>query len=171
MSAPASFPEGPKWILMNLPWNTTPRLQLGPGTEMSSICEQGEVTYEAGRVVISHGLSVTEGFKYRVSLDDLVLQSSFLLLSGGLFLFGARAYGGEVRDYLLRVLCLSCSGLASVGREKRFRSQSENTAHLEETNCGLSYLRDQHRLVFAVCGKKEKKRRRLETAEKQRVAE
>jgi len=29
---------------------------------------------ESGRVVVSHGLGVTEGFQYGVSLDDLILK-------------------------------------------------------------------------------------------------
>lgn len=31
-------------------------------------------TYETGRVVVTHGLGVTEGFKYGVGLYDLVLK-------------------------------------------------------------------------------------------------
>ena len=31
-------------------------------------------TYETGRVVVTGGLGVTKGFKYRVSLHDLIFQ-------------------------------------------------------------------------------------------------
>jgi hypothetical protein len=35
-----------------------------------------KVTYETRRIIISDGLGITKGFKYGVSLDDLVLQAS-----------------------------------------------------------------------------------------------
>lgn len=70
-------------------------------------------TYETRRVVVTHSLGVTEGFKYRVSLYDLVFQGA-LLLSVGVLLRGS-THGGEVRDYLLRVLSFSGTRLTAVG--------------------------------------------------------
>jgi hypothetical protein len=69
-------------------------------------------TYETGRVVVTHSLGVTEGFKHRVSLYDLIFKRS-LLLSGGVLLLGG-THGGEVRNYLLRVLSLSGTRLTAV---------------------------------------------------------
>lgn len=75
------------------------------------------VTYETGGVVVTDGLGVTKGFKYRVSLDDLVFQGAFL--GGLLALLAGRAHGGEVRDYLLRVLSLTGTRLTAA-TQKRF---------------------------------------------------
>lgn len=36
------------------------------------------VTYESGGVVVPHSLGVTESLKYRVSLDNLILQASLI---------------------------------------------------------------------------------------------
>lgn len=69
-------------------------------------------TYETGGVVVTHSLGVTEGFKHRVSLDDLVLQRSLLLSVG--VLLRRSTDGGEVRNYLLRVLSLSGTRLTAV---------------------------------------------------------
>lgn len=68
-------------------------------------------TYETGGIVVTHGLGVTERFKHRVSLDDLVFEGPLLQ-----FFFGflaRRADGGEVRDYLLRVLSLTSTRLTT----------------------------------------------------------
>lgn len=69
-------------------------------------------TYETRRVVVTDGLGVTEGFKHRVSLDDLIFQRSLLLLGRVLLLRSTD--GGEVRNYLLRVFSLSGTRLTAV---------------------------------------------------------
>lgn len=101
---------------MNLPWGRTIKKFL------FSVCKSYCIlvrecnvlyTYETRRVVVTDGLGVTEGFKYGVSLDDLVFQRSLLLL-GGVLLLGSTD-GGEVRNYLLRVLSLSGTRLSAVG--------------------------------------------------------
>lgn len=69
-------------------------------------------TYESGRVVVTHGLGVTEGFKNRVSLYDLVLKGALLLQRRVLLLRSTD--GSEVRNYLLRVLSLSGTRLTAV---------------------------------------------------------
>lgn len=73
-------------------------------------------TYETWRVVITHGLGVTKGFKDRVSLYDLIFKGTLLAISSGLFssLLGRGTNGGEVRNYLLRVFSLSGSRLTAV---------------------------------------------------------
>lgn len=68
-------------------------------------------TYETGRVVVTHGLCVTEGFQDGIGLHDLLLQT--LLLNGRFVLFGRRTNGGEVRNDLLGVLSLSGTRLSS----------------------------------------------------------
>lgn len=69
---------------------------------------------ESGRVIVTHGLGVTEGFQDGIGLDDLVLQRS-LLLGGDLLvaLLVGGTDGGEVRNYLLGVLSLSGTRLSS----------------------------------------------------------
>lgn len=51
-------------------------------------------------------------------MDDLVFQRSLLLLVGVLLLGGTD--GGEVRNYLLRVLSLSGTRLSAVDKEGFF---------------------------------------------------
>lgn len=70
-------------------------------------------TYETGGVVVTHSLGVTEGFKYGVSLHDLIFQVTLLgvrviLLAGG-------TDSGEVGNYLLRVFSLTSSRLSTGG--------------------------------------------------------
>lgn len=67
-------------------------------------------TYETGRVIVTHGLGVTEGFQDGIGLDDLILQVT--LLHVGVVLLAGRTDGGEVRNDLLRVLSLSGSRLS-----------------------------------------------------------
>lgn len=81
-------------------------------------------TYETRRVVVTDGLGVTEGFKHRVSLYDLVFKGALLLLVGVLLLGGTD--GGEVRNYLLRVLSLSGTRLTAVGLKGFFLSFRDN---------------------------------------------
>ena len=65
---------------------------------------------ETRRVVVTDGLGVAERLQYRICLNDLILQRAFLL--GWIVRFlGRGADGGEVRDYLLRVLGLPGSRL------------------------------------------------------------
>lgn len=70
-----------------------------------------KVTYETGGVVITHGLGVTEGFKHRVGLDDLIFKSS--LLGFLLGLLARSTDGSEVRNYLLRVFSLAGTRLTT----------------------------------------------------------
>lgn len=67
-------------------------------------------TYETGRVVVTHGLGVTESFQDGIGLHDLVLQIG--LLHGRVLLLGRSTDGGEVRNDLLGVLSLSGSRLS-----------------------------------------------------------
>lgn len=68
------------------------------------------MTYETRRVVVTHGLGVTEGFQDGIGLDDLILQVT--LLHVRVVLLARRTNGGEVRNDLLGVLSLSSSGLS-----------------------------------------------------------
>ena len=64
-----------------------------------------------GGVVIPHSLGVAVSLQDWVSLDDLVLQGGFLLLSFLHFLPCAGSDEGKVGDDLLGVLSLASSGL------------------------------------------------------------
>lgn len=69
-------------------------------------------TYETGRVVVTHGLSVTESLQDGIGLDDLIFQGSLALLGIG-WLLGGGTNGGEVGNNLLRVLSFSSSRFTS----------------------------------------------------------
>jgi hypothetical protein len=81
--------------------------------------DRSEIAYETGRVIVTDGLGVTEGFKNGIGLYDLIFKIS--LLDVGVFLLRRGADGGEVRDYLLRVLSLTGTRLATVHRDALFR--------------------------------------------------
>ena len=70
MSAPASLPELPKWIRMNLPWMWLKKwFKIG-----RQYLRNLKISYETGRVVVTGGLGVTKGLKYRVGLHDLIFE-------------------------------------------------------------------------------------------------
>lgn len=101
--------------------------------------EKFYVTYETRRVIVTDGLSVTKGFKYRVGLYDLIFQVTLLGLLLALLAWGTD--GGEVRNYLLRVLSLTGTRLTTVR---------------DLVNSGILVwkkynLRNQHRLILVVC--------------------
>jgi hypothetical protein len=97
------------------------------------------LTYETRRVVVTGGLGVTVGFKYRVGLDDLIFQGTlhwtriksqrvrlsraapfccgFYLgqLLGGLLLAGATDFGQVGNDFL-HVFSLSGTRFSAVGQ-------------------------------------------------------
>ena len=82
MSAEASFPVGPKWILMNFPW-TKERQAYRTALVVirwQMVTMARTATYEARRVVVADGLGVSKRLHGRVGLDDLVLQGA---LEGG----------------------------------------------------------------------------------------
>lgn len=103
-------------------------------------------TYETGRVIVTNCLGVTKGFKYRVSLYDLIFQSAFALLTWVRFL-GASTDGGEVRDYLFRVFSFSGTRLATVDK-KCISMESEHEMNVRN-------LRNQHGLILVICKEKE----------------
>lgn len=66
-------------------------------------------TYETRRVIVTDGLGVTESFKNRVSLYDLIFKGALVLL--GFILLGGGTNGGEVSNYLLGVFSLTSTRL------------------------------------------------------------
>jgi hypothetical protein len=73
-------------------------------------------TYETRGVIVTDGLSVTEGFKYGIGLDDLIFKGSLGLFAFS-WLLGGGTDGGEVGNNLLRVL--SFSGTRFTGNQHR----------------------------------------------------
>lgn len=80
MSADASFPLVPKWILMNFPCNThththttTWRATASPAWTLPS-SPAPFCTHEARRVVVADGFGVAERLHGWIGFDDLVLQ-------------------------------------------------------------------------------------------------
>lgn len=74
---------------------------------------QAANTYETRRVIVTDGLSVTEGFKNGIGLHDLIFQTA-LRFRLRLFVFlGWCTDGGEVSNYFLRVLSLTSTRLSS----------------------------------------------------------
>lgn len=68
-------------------------------------------TYETRRVVITDGLSVTESFKNRIGLYDLIFKGTLILILGSFILLSGSANSGEVRNYFLRVFSLTSTRL------------------------------------------------------------
>lgn len=87
MSAEASFPEGPKWMRMNLPCSrgacllrastarALPAADPSPPTATHTLTVP---THKARRVVIPQSLGIAKSLHGRVSLDDLILQGTLV---------------------------------------------------------------------------------------------
>lgn len=93
-------------------------LDIARGDSSGAIEVDSNEFSEAGGVVVSDGLCITESLQHGIGPDDLVFERDLLLLLrrvyagasiGGLLLRGSD--GGEIRNDLLGVLGLSRTGL------------------------------------------------------------
>lgn len=79
ISALASLPVVPKWILMNLPCSEQSKASLFSFQLFKTVLflvMKPLYTYETRGVVISHGFGITVGLQQRVGSNNLVLQGA-----------------------------------------------------------------------------------------------